>query len=533
MDLKDLFKKYKKSLALYVLGVVIISGNNLFMNFSMANAFDAFTVDSLSEVMTVFKKSLGLALMPVLLQFISRRLRIGFMTDILKDVRTLAFTNILNMDTESFYSESKETYRSRLISDINLFEKDFFLSLLNIGFALLSTVFSVLLLTYISWPLAVLAVITAIILFVVTKLFEPKVRKKRQESLRSNEVFNRQVSNIIKGATTIAQYFSEKSFMKLFYKDTEDLESVKGDFYLYNKNQNNMSQSIAMLSQTVAFILTTYLLSQGQIKLGTVVLILNSYSQIIWVMISCFDFINRFKSSVDIYNKLVDIDNHIDYGTKPFENGSIVVKDLSFAYGEVDVFSNLNLEIKPKSKVLIYGPSGTGKSTFMNCLSQNLKGYRGDIYYGDTSLRDINHKDFLNHVSYVRQNHFMFDSSIKENIILNQEVDENRFNLVIEQAALRNEFESFDHKLIQNGSNISGGQRQRISIARELYARGDILFLDEPTASLDDDNAKIIYDTILELDKTVICVTHRHLDYLKDRFDQVISFDMNGVIIDA
>src|SRR5690625_1345162 len=199
MDLKDLFKKHKKSLALYVLGVVIISGNNLFMNFSMANAFDAFTVDSLSEVMTVFKKSLGLALMPVLLQFISRRLRIGFMTDILKDVRTLAFTNILNMDTESFYSESKETYRSRLISDINLFEKDFFLSLLNIGFALLSTVFSVLLLTYISWPLAVLAVITAIILFVVTKLFEPKVRKKRQESLRSNEVFNRQVSNIIKG----------------------------------------------------------------------------------------------------------------------------------------------------------------------------------------------------------------------------------------------------------------------------------------------------------------------------------------------
>ncbi len=88
-----------------------------------------------------------------------------------------------------------------------------------------------------------------------------------------------------------------------------------------------------------------------------------------------------------------------------------------------------------------------------------------------------------------------------------------------------------NHQLKQNGSNISGGQRQRISIARELYADADIIFVDEPSASLDDDNAEIIYDTILSLDKTVICVTHRHIDYLKDKFDKVIAFESIGEVV--
>ena len=76
-----------------------------------------------------------------------------------------------------------------------------------------------------------------------------------------------------------------------------------------------------------------------------------------------------------------------------------------------------------------------------------------------------------------------------------------------------------------NGSNISGGQRQRVSIARELYSDYGVIFIDEPSASLDDDNAQIIYDTIIGLEQTVICVSHRHLDYLKEHFDHVISFE--------
>jgi len=85
-----------------------------------------------------------------------------------------------------------------------------------------------------------------------------------------------------------------------------------------------------------------------------------------------------------------------------------------------------------------------------------------------------------------------------------------------------------DHQLIDNGSNISGGQRQRINIARELYQDKEMLIFDEPSSSLDDQTSAKIYETIKNLDKTVIVISHRHLEFLSESFDQVIDLSREG-----
>ena len=91
---------------------------------------------------------------------------------------------------------------------------------------------------------------------------------------------------------------------------------------------------------------------------------------------------------------------------------------------------------------------------------------------------------------------------------------------------------SLDNKentiLVNNGSNVSGGQRQRISIARELYRECSVLFIDEPSASLDDETASKLYDTLFKLDHTIVLVSHRHLKYLSGRVDRIIQFDSEG-----
>lgn len=123
----------------------------------------------------------------------------------------------------------------------------------------------------------------------------------------------------------------------------------------------------------------------------------------------------------------------------------------------------------------------------------------------------------------------MFNDSIKYNIILNMDYDEEKFKQCLVDSALDEWVESLElkenHILEQDGTNISGGQRQRISIARELYHDRDILFVDEPSASLDDLTSIKIYDTLINLDKTIICVTHRHIDYLSSRFNKIISLE--------
>ena len=109
------------------------------------------------------------------------------------------------------------------------------------------------------------------------------------------------------------------------------------------------------------------------------------------------------------------------------------------------------------------------------------------------------------------------------------EYDQDKFEKCLRDSALDEWVSSLElkenHILEQDGTNISGGQRQRISIARELYHDRDIIFVDEPSASLDDETSLTIYETLINLDKTIIMVTHRHLDYLISRFNRVISLE--------
>ena len=144
-------------------------------------------------------------------------------------------------------------------------------------------------------------------------------------------------------------------------------------------------------------------------------------------------------------------------------------------------------------------------------------------------MSKVDPKSFNDNIGYVRQEHFIFDDSIKNNIILNQSFVEKKFKDVLVAADIATWIASLelkeDHVLLNNGSNISGGQRQRINIARELYQDKQVIIFDEPSSSLDDETSKNIYQTIENLDKTVIVISHRHIDYLSKSFDQVIDLE--------
>ena len=305
------------------------------------------------------------------------------------------------------------------------------------------------------------------------------------------------------------------------------MEKIKKDALLLNENQNNVMQWLSSSFQIASYIYAAYLFSQGLILLPQMVVVLNLVGQLAWTVNSSFSFINRFKSSVDIYKRITKIEPIITRD-KDFQlNQEIVLADLAFGYDDSLIFDQLSLKILKNNKVLIYGPSGTGKTTLLDCISKNITNYRGDIYYDHLNLQNINDASYWESVAYARQEHFIFNDSIKNNIILNEPFIQEKFNEIMENLCLAQWLgtleEKENHKLINNGKNISGGQRQRISLARELYQDKDIIFFDEPSASLDDETARKVYEYILNLDKTVLCVSHRHLDYLEKHFDQSIN----------
>lgn len=532
MDIKTLFIQNKKQFFFYVIGILIITPTNIMITFALANAFNLFETVNLTQMLNIGLVSFVLGFSPILLQVLSRHLRIGFMRDVLIQVRLLSYKRLLSKSTDEFKKESMESYQAQLVSDINIFESDFFLAILNIIYAFGNFILGIIVLFVISPILALATTIASILLFILTKLFEKPTIKRKQRVLKENSRFHQILSNILHGLETIKLYQVTAKFKETFFEDISELEKHKKSSIQINLVQKNLMSWISGSFQVVTLVYSAYLFSQDKIILTSLVVVFNLIGQLIWGMNNGFSMLNRFKTAKEIFYSISTYEI-APLSSQKFElTNQIEVKSLKFKYGDKEVLNNVDIKINNKDKVLIFGPSGTGKTTLINILTKNLLGYKGNVLYDDVDLTLIDNNSYINNVGYVRQEHFIFDDSLRNNIILDQAYDENKFNKILKQTALYDWVERLelneDHLLKDNGSNISGGQRQRINIARELYQDKEMIIFDEPSSSLDDLTSTIIYETIKALDKTVIVISHRHLDFLSDSFDQVIDLSKQG-----
>lgn len=532
MTLKELLLENKKQLTLYVIGALLTPITGVLFTFAISNAFGIIEETSMSAIYRRIAFAFVFAFSPVLIQLISRFLRIGFVRDVLIRVRTLAYEKVMNHTYEGYKEQPHESYMSMLVSDINLFERDFFLSVLNIIYAFGTSIIGAIILMFISPIMSLTTLAISFLLYVLTETFKPITKRAKRETQQANAYYNSELSNTLHGLEVIKLFQVESNFMKPFESMVIILEQVKKRAFQIDEFQANLNHWIAGTFQVLMYVYATYLYIQQKLSLTLLIVVFNLVGQLLFTMISGFNFVNRIRTSTEIFYRITATSATKDEGYLLTPNPGFKVNALSFAYGNNKVLENLNFEIKPKNKILIYGPSGAGKTTLLNCLAQNLTKYQGTIMVEGHELKTINNASFLKHCGYIRQNHFLFSDTIKNNIILQSAYNQEKFEKIMRQMDLwywMNELEAKEnHQLDQDGSNISGGQRQRISIARELYHERDVLFVDEPSASLDDETSLKIYDTLLQLDKTLIFVSHRHIDYLKDHVDLAIELEILG-----
>lgn len=532
MTINSLFLKNRKQFFKYIFGAFLTIFNSLAFTFALSMVFSIIEADDINTVITRILLMILFAFGPIPIQMLSRFMRIGFMRDVLVQVRCLAYEKIMSLSIEDYRSQAKENYMALLVSDINVFEKDFFLSILNIVFSFGSFIVGIIILMFISPIVALITLFASSLLFIVTRVYEKPTRNIKALTQEANGEYTIQLSNILNGLEVIKLYQVESNFRQPFHDIVSKLENIKKKAFKIDEYQFNINAWIANSFQTLVYIYATYLFIQDKLSLSSLIIVFNLIGQLIWGMINGFSFVNRFKAARDIFNRITKTEVS-ESGINEFSfSDKFEVRDFSFSYSDKTILNQLSFVIKPKDKILITGPSGVGKTTLLDCLSMNLTSYSGEILLDNYELRSINRDKFLKHTGYIRQNHFMFNDSIRNNIILNMPFDEEKFRKCCEDSAIDEWIDSLelkeDHILEQDGTNISGGQRQRISIARELYHDRDILFVDEPSASLDDETSLRIYETLFNLDKTIICVTHRHVDYLSSKFNKIIALDKGG-----
>nr|WP_311138018.1 ATP-binding cassette domain-containing protein [Clostridium botulinum] len=171
-------------------------------------------------------------------------------------------------------------------------------------------------------------------------------------------------------------------------------------------------------------------------------------------------------------------------------------------------------------KSTIIGENGSGKSTLINLFLRLYKPCKGKILINGTNINDFNLKDYRKLISVVNQEIYLFNQTIKENIILNSRIKEKQLNKIYKNAKLNEFINKLPNKsetnVGRNGSNLSGGEKQKIAMARALTRDSEILILDEATANLDIQSENYINQLINKefKEKTVIVISHR-TDILK------------------
>jgi ABC-type multidrug transport system fused ATPase/permease subunit len=223
----------------------------------------------------------------------------------------------------------------------------------------------------------------------------------------------------------------------------------------------------------------------------------------------------------------------------PFER-EIEFRNIGFTFpkSHMPVLKNISLTVKKGEKIGFVGSSGSGKTTLMNILLRFFDEHSGQILVDGKPLKEENLDYWRSMIGYVKQDIFMLDSSIKENIAFGEEqADEKQLALSIKQASLSEFISSLpkgaDSDVGERGTRLSGGQRQRIGIARSLYRNAQILVFDEATSALDTQTEREVseaIDSLSDTNKTIFIIAHR-ITTLKncDRIYELKDGEISGV----
>ena len=397
----------------------------------------------------------------------------------------------------------------------------------------------------IDWRMAISALITIPLSAVVYQFVLKTYNQKYDSYMAANNHVNGVIVEYIEGIEVIKAFNQSTSSYKKFVNAVNMFKDYTLDWYRSTWKMMNLASAILPSSLLGTVPIGLLLYKSGSITPAEFVMCCILSLGIITPLTKFTVIVNDLKSvqyAVKDLNmilgmkELVEVEEDAvlhDFGVE-LKNVSFAYEDLGGEKGE-QVLQGINLVIPQGSYTALVGPSGGGKSTVARLLARFWDADNGNILIGGKDIKDLPLIQLNDLVSFVTQDNFLFDASIKENIRVGNPEATDDAVYAAAKAACCDEFirqfeKGYDTTAGEAGARLSGGEKQRIAIARAILKNAPIVILDEATAFTDPENEDKIQNSLAALTKgkTRIVIAHR-LSTIKNA-DQIVVIEKGKVI---
>ena len=481
------------------------------------------------------------------LRFLSAYFSNLFAQSIIRDVRKSLLKHILTFRIKFFDKTPVGTLITRVVSDLEAITEVFSSGMIAIAGELVMLFVTIGMMFYTNWVLTLLVLIPIPLLLYATRLFARVIRKSYQsEAIQVNKL-NVFVQERITGMSLVQLFSRQKQEFEqfkeinkghrqahikavwatsIFFPVVESLSSISialllvwGALQVEGKTSEEIS---GQFGEIVAFILWVHMLYRP-----------------IRMLADKFNILQKGTVRAERVFAVIDLQDNIQNNGELTEcdfNREIKFENLYFAYTDEDwVLKNVNLTIEPGSTVAFVGATGAGKSSLVNLLGRFYEYQKGDIFFGDKKLIDIELNYLRKNIAIVLQDVFLFSGSIMYNITLGDKSISKDQVIEASKAVGAHTFieklpNTYDYEVGERGGVLSTGQRQLISFIRAYVYDPHILILDEATSSVDNESEELIQNATLELTKgrTSIVIAHR-LSTIKNA-DKIVVLDKGEII---